>query len=63
MRWLLILSLALTPLLASCAKTTATAETSCLVWRPISWSKKDTDQTIEEVKAHNARRKAYCEEQ
>lgn len=61
MRWLLMLSLVLSPLMAGCSTTMATAETSCLVWRPISWSKKDTVQTIEEVKAHNARRKAYCE--
>ena len=32
----------------------------CAVWSEISWSKKDTDQTIREVKTNNARRKGYC---
>jgi len=47
-------------LVASCSKTTGTVETSCLVWRPISWSAKDTSQTIEEVKLNNVRRNAWC---
>lgn len=47
-------------LVASCSKTTGTVETSCLVWRPISWSSKDTPQTIEEVKLNNVRRNAWC---
>ncbi len=63
MRWMLMLSLVLTQPLVGCTTTTGTAETSCMVWRPISWSKRDTPQTIGEVKAHNARRKAYCEGQ
>lgn len=29
-------------------------------WRGISWSTKDTLQTIEEVKANNARHEAWC---
>lgn len=29
-------------------------DTSCKAFRPISWSKHDTDQTIREVKGHNA---------
>ena len=48
-------------LVASCSMTTASnVETSCLVWRPISWSAKDTPQTIEGVKLGNARRQAWC---
>ena len=47
-------------LAASCSKTTATVETSCLAWRPISWSVQDTPQTIEEVKLNNVRRNAWC---
>jgi hypothetical protein len=31
------------------------------VWRAISWSKRDTDQTILEIKQNNAGRAAYCE--
>jgi len=50
--------------LTGCANLTATRETNisaCTVWRPVSWSAKDTDQTIGEVKVNNARRGAYCE--
>jgi hypothetical protein len=42
---------------------TATRETNaaaCSVWKNISWSKKDTDQTIKEIKVNNARRDAWC---
>lgn len=64
---LLLASVLLTPL-AGC-KTTGTAVTSPCVapaegqlpaWRPLSWSRKDTLQTIDEVKAHNARHEAWC---
>jgi outer membrane murein-binding lipoprotein Lpp len=50
-------------LLAGCSKTMGTAETNlaaCSVWRDISWSSKDTPQTITEVKVNNARREGYC---
>jgi hypothetical protein len=61
-----VLALLLTYLLSGCAKTTAIVGTSslrtCDVWRTISWSKKDTDQTIVEVKQNNAGRAAYCED-
>ena len=33
---------------------------ACSVWQPVSWSLKDTDRTIVEVKVNNARREAYC---
>ena len=52
-------------LLTSCASTMGTVETNsavCSVWRPVTWSTKDTDQTIREVKVSNARRKGYCGE-
>lgn len=47
-------------LAASCSRTTGTVGTECLVWKPVSWSSKDTPQTIEEVKLNNARRMAWC---
>ena len=50
-------------LLGGCATTTATVATNasvCAVWKPVSWSKKDTDQTITEIKVNNARREAWC---
>ena len=49
--------------LTGCATLTGTKETNkaaCEVWKDISWSKKDTDQTITEVKVNNARREGYC---
>ncbi len=50
--------------LTGCSKVMGTAETNlsaCSVWRDISWSSKDTPQTITEVKVNNARREGYCE--
>jgi hypothetical protein len=35
----------------------------CQVWKPVSWSSKDTDQTIREIKVNNARRGGWCEGQ
>jgi len=32
----------------------------CSVWRDVSWSKKDTDPTIGEIKVNNAKREAWC---
>jgi len=58
----LMMLCAATLLLGGCWKTTATGGTECLVWRPISWSRADTPQTIVEVKAHNARHRAFCGE-
>ena len=37
------------------------ADTFCRVARPISWSTKDTDATIREVKEHTAAWKRLCE--
>jgi hypothetical protein len=34
----------------------------CSVWRDVSFSKKDTDQTITEIKVNNARREAWCKD-
>jgi len=51
-------------LLTGCASLTGTRETNgavCSVWKDVSWSKKDTDQTIKEVKVNNARREAWCQ--
>jgi len=36
------------------------ADSFCLVALPISWSTKDTDETIEQVKEHNAVGKRLC---
>jgi hypothetical protein len=35
----------------------------CEVWVPVTWSSKDTDQTIKEIKVNNAKRAAYCSTQ
>lgn len=61
---LTLLSATLT--LGGCATTTASGGTDapktvvCKVFQPISWSSKDTDETIKEVKAHNAVYLALC---
>jgi hypothetical protein len=50
--------------LTGCGSMTATKETNlsaCAVWKDITWSKKDTDQTITEIKVNNARRDAWCQ--
>lgn len=55
-------------ILSACATTTGSgetnplpgAETFCRVAKPISWSVRDTDETIREVKSHNAVGKALC---
>ena len=48
-------------LLAGCQTTTGTDATSvCAVWRPISWSVKDTPDTTREIVLNNARRSGYC---
>jgi hypothetical protein len=54
-----MLPLALVMLLAGCCKTTD-SDAVCAAFRPISWSVEDTPETIAEVKAHNARRDAWC---
>lgn len=51
--------------LTSCATTTDFAGTTdasvaCLSFEPIRWSPQDTDQTIIQVKEHNAVWRALC---
>lgn len=46
--------------LTGCAKTTASGGTECARWRPIYWSRLDTDGTIAQVKEHNAVYKKVC---
>lgn len=62
MRRLLTLPLlAVLPILLVACNQTATGETEvCSVWRPVSWSQKDTPETIDGVKGNNARRGAWC---
>lgn len=36
------------------------AETFCAIAQPITWSSRDTDETIREVKSHNATGVALC---
>jgi uncharacterized lipoprotein YajG len=66
----LVTLLSMTVLLVGCATTmgigginanpeAANPTAVCHVWKPVSWSSKDTDQTITEVKANNAARKAW----
>ena len=67
----LALLLSVTLPLAACGTLTASGGTdlppevdpvkvACEVFRPISWSLRDTDGTIAEVKAHNSAWKSIC---
>lgn len=50
-------------LLAACqtTPTTATMDDVCLIWQPITYSASgDTPRTVDEIRAQNARRDAYC---
>ncbi len=55
--------------LSACGTTTDSAATKpppvidsfCAVAKPIGWSARDTDETILEVKSHNAVWKARCQ--
>lgn len=50
-------------LLAACSQTLTTATISdvCLIWTPVTYSAKgDTPETVEGIRALNARRDAYC---
>ena len=65
-------TLSLTLILSGCATTTdiggidqlsrfsAPAELACNAFRPVTWSKSDTDPTIRQIKAHNAVYAALC---
>lgn len=54
--------------LAGCATMTGIGATDterqlqrvCILWTGVSWSTKDTDQTIVDVKVNNAKRDAFC---
>lgn len=67
----LALLLSVTLPLAACTSLTASGGTdlppevdpvkvACEVFGPISWSLRDTERTIAEVKSHNAAWKAIC---
>ena len=47
-------------LLSGCTPNLTAAYVYCDVSKPISWSTKDTDQTIAEVKEANAVHKSLC---
>lgn len=54
-------------ILPGCATTTGSVATDalagspCSAFEPIRWSTKDTDETIRQVKGHNAAWKAVCQ--
>lgn len=56
-----VLLLVALPMLSAGCQTTGSGETEvCSVWRPVTWSQKDTPETIDGVKGNNARRNAWC---
>lgn len=62
---LALLSTGLTLTIANCAGTMAIdaieRRAVCVMFRPIAWSIRDTDETIRAVKAHNAAHKRTCQ--
>lgn len=53
-------------IVGSCATTTASVaikqfkQDVCKIFQPLTWSTKDTDETIIGIKAHNRRQQNYC---
>ena len=66
MIWRRIVSIFALPMLLAvmlngCAKTsTSVIDTSCEAFKPISYSSKDTDATVDQVIGHNAAWDALC---
>ena len=56
---ILLLAVLLIPL-AACNQTGSGGTEVCAVWRPVTWSQRDTPETIDGVKGNNARRGGYC---
>lgn len=61
--------LATLSILTACQTTTNTVATDeaitagvCSIFSPITWSSRDTAETIDQVRRHNAGRDEYCEE-
>lgn len=58
-----MLAFAAISLLPGCTLQTSISATDvCKVWQPVTWSSKDTPETVTEVKVSNARRAAWCGE-
>lgn len=58
-----LLTLAMLVPLAACqtTRTTATGKAVCAIWQPVTYSASgDTGQTVDEIRAANAKRDAYC---
>ena len=51
---------ALLMLSVGCQTTDTGGTEVCTVWRPVTWSQKDTPETVDGVKGNNGRRQAYC---
>lgn len=54
--------LAMPLILAACQTTTQTSviDTSCLAIEPITYSRRDTAETVTQIRQHNAAYKALC---
>lgn len=51
------------PLVAACQTTgTAGTDVSCRAFAPIGWSRADSEETVRQVKGHNAAWAALCAE-
>lgn len=46
--------------LAGCNQTSGSGSSACSLWKAISWSKKDTPETVGEIKDNNAKQTEFC---
>lgn len=53
-------ALVLTLTMSGCVKMTGSGENDCLIFQPITWHVEDTDETISQIKTHNAIWKDGC---
>jgi uncharacterized lipoprotein YajG len=60
--WKKLAPLAAPLVLAACQATTPTAvtDTSCLAFEPITYSRKDTVMTAQQIREHNAAFQSLC---
>jgi len=58
---LLLLGVVFLSILAACETSTNVIDTSCAAFKPITWSSRDTAETIQEVRQHNAAWESLCE--
>jgi hypothetical protein len=57
----LLCALLLSPIVSACSTHTVVADRGCDWTRPITYDRKDTVATVNQIRQHNAARDAICE--